>query len=115
VEPKHTGRSGQRSLWAAEGVLVGLCRCTLDEAFTDIVSAAKRHNVDPLALADALITIAEDDLIQNFDDDVAAAVRGAWGDLLDRRSGNADTSPHQLGIATRTENELDADYERANS
>jgi hypothetical protein len=114
MEPKQSGRSGQRSLWAAEGVLAGLRRCTLDEAFTDIVSTAKRHNVDPLGLADGLIAIAENDPVQNLDDDVAAAVHRAWGALLDARSGNA-TSPHPLATVAGSGNELDVDYERANS
>jgi hypothetical protein len=44
-------RSGHRSLGAAEGVLVALRHCSLDEAFIDIVHTAKRHNVAPLRLA----------------------------------------------------------------
>ncbi len=40
-------RSGQRSLSAAEGVLVALRHCSLDEAFADIVQTAKLHGVAP--------------------------------------------------------------------
>ena len=75
-------RSGQRSLGAAEGVLVALCHCRLDEAFTDIVQTAIRHSVAPLELADALVAIAENDVNRDFDDAVIAAVDRAWGTLL---------------------------------
>ena len=46
---------------SAEGVLVALRRCSIDDAFIDIVLAAKRHNVAPLGLAGALVTIAQND------------------------------------------------------
>ena len=55
-------RSAQRSLGAAEGVLVALRHCSLDEAFIDIVHTAKQHNVAPIGLADALVAIAENDV-----------------------------------------------------
>ena len=75
-------RSGQRSLGAAEGVLVALRHCSLDEAFIDIVQTAKRHSVAPLELADALVAIAETDMTRDFADAVIVAVDQAWGALL---------------------------------
>ena len=75
-------RSGQRSLGAAEGVLVALRHCSLDEAFIDIVQTANRHSVAPLELADALVAIAENDVTRDFDDAVIAAVERAWGAVL---------------------------------
>jgi hypothetical protein len=75
-------RSGQRSLGAAEGVLVALRHCSLDEAFIDIVQTAKRHSVAPLELADALVAVAENDVTPDVDDAVIAAVDQAWGTLL---------------------------------
>jgi hypothetical protein len=74
-------RSGQRILSAAEGVLVALRHCSLDEAFIDIVQTAKRHSVAPLELADALVAIAEN-VTRDFDDAVIVAVDQAWGTLL---------------------------------
>ena len=115
MKPKHPSRSGQRSLSAAEGVLVGLRRCTLDEAFIDIVNTAQRHNVSPLGLAGALVAIAENGLIQNSDDDVVAAVRRAWGTLLGPPGGITAPAPYPPGTAAGTVNELDAAYARANS
>jgi hypothetical protein len=79
---RDTGRSGQRSLGAAEGVLVALRHCSLDEAFIDIVETAKRHSVAPFELADALVAIAEKDVTPHFGDAVIAAVDQAWGTLL---------------------------------
>jgi hypothetical protein len=105
VEPKHPGRSGPRSLGAAEGVLVALRRCSLDEAFIDIVETAKRHNVAPLGLADALVAIAENDLTRYLDDDVIAAADRAWGALLSRRSANIAPGFHLPGTAAGIEDE----------
>jgi hypothetical protein len=81
-------RSGQRSLSAAQGVLVGLRHCSLDEAFADIVQTAKRHGVAPLELADALVAIAENDVTSDLDDALTAAVDRAWGALLASGPGN---------------------------
>ncbi|BBY41108.1 hypothetical protein MMAN_52420 [Mycobacterium mantenii] len=75
-------RSGQRSLGTAEGVLVALRHCSRNEAFINIVQTAKQHSVAPLELADALVTIAENDVTRYFDDAVIAAVDEAWGALL---------------------------------
>lgn len=83
-------RCGQRSLGAAEGVLVALRHCSLDEAFTDIVQTAKRHNVAPMGLADALVAIAENDATRNLDAAVVTAVDRAWGALLDRTGHGTD-------------------------
>ncbi|ETW25174.1 ANTAR domain-containing protein [Mycobacterium gastri] len=91
-------RGGQRRLGAAEGVLVALRHCSLDEAFTDIVQTAKQHNVAPMELAHALVAIAENDVTYDVDDAVAAAVSRAWGDLLARpghdRSGERAPQSH---------------------
>lgn len=73
-------RSGQRSLAAAEGVLVALRLCSLDEAFTDIVQTAKRHNVAPMLLTDALVAIAENDVPRDVDEVVVAATAAADDD-----------------------------------
>ena len=75
-------RSGQRALSAAEGVLIALRHCSLDDAFIDIVKTAKRHRVAPLELADALVATAENQVTHDFDDAVLAAVDQTWGALL---------------------------------
>ncbi|WP_262491033.1 ANTAR domain-containing protein [Mycobacterium simiae] len=78
------GRNGQRSLAAAEGVLVALRHCSLDEAFVDIVETAKRHNVAPMELADALVAIAENNGTHHLDDAVVSAADRAWGELVSK-------------------------------
>lgn len=92
AQPDHRRgdrRSGQRSLGAAEGVLIALRHCGLDEAFIEIVQTAKRHGVAPLELADALVAIAEDDVTGEFDGAVIAAAEVAWGTLLGRQPSSA--------------------------
>jgi hypothetical protein len=91
IDPRH---SGQRSLGIAEGVLVALRHCTLDEAFTDIVQTAKRHNVAPMALAGALAAIAEHDGTRGLDDAVVAAVDRAWGPCWASRAVTLTANAH---------------------
>ena len=42
-------RAGARILDTAEGVLVAIHRCSLNQAFIDIVHTAKSHNISPLS------------------------------------------------------------------
>ena len=92
---RDRGWSGERSLSAAEGVLVALRHCSLDEAFIDIVQTAKRHSVAPLELADALVAIAENDVTRDFNDAVIAAVDQAWGTLLGSQPGSSYGADHE--------------------
>lgn len=78
----HSRRGGTRLLDTAEGVLVGVRRCGLYEAFVDIIMTAKRHNVAPMSLAAALVAIAANDVTDRLDPDVLAAAKAAWGPLL---------------------------------
>ena len=86
-------RSAQRTLGAAEGVLVAFRHCTLDDAFIDIVQTAKRHNVAPMRLADSLVAIAQNDMIRDLVDDVVAAIGQAWGTLFSEPG--HDTNPER--------------------
>ena len=64
----------------AAGVLVALRRCTLDEASDELLDAAKRHRLAPLAIARAVVALAE----ERFEDGPAsAAVRYEWGLLFE--------------------------------
>ena len=65
----------------AEGVLIALRRCTIDEAFEDIVRASKRHRVPTLSIAAALVALAQD---SPFEHDATAAARYEWGSLLEQ-------------------------------
>ncbi len=81
-------RAGARILDTAEGVLIALRGCTLNQAFVEIVQTAKAHNVSTLSLADALVALAQNQTSQDGDDAAFVAARAAWGHLVDRsRSG----------------------------
>lgn len=97
---RHRGprRTGQRSLGAAEGVLVALRHCSLDEAFTEIVQTAQRHGVAPLELADALVAVAEGDLPPDLAEAVITTVDQTWGTLLGRRPPSGATGRQTEGL-----------------
>jgi hypothetical protein len=73
---------GSRMFDRAEGVLVGIRRCTIDAAFEEIVGASQRHNVPAFQVACALVELAQGKDPGN--DDAAAAAREEWSDLLSR-------------------------------
>ena len=77
-------RAGARILDTAEGVLIALRGCSLNQAFVEIVQTAKSHNVSTLSLADALVAIAQTQASQDVDDAAFAAARATWGHLWDR-------------------------------
>jgi ANTAR domain len=82
--PRDPRRAGARILDTAEGVLIALRGCSLNEAFVEIVQAAKSHNVSTLGLADALVALAQHQASGDVDDAAFVAARGAWGHLFDR-------------------------------
>ena len=77
-------RAGARILDTAEGVLIALRGCTLNQAFVEIVQTAKAHNVSTLSLADALVALAQNQAPQDGEDAAFVAARAAWGHLVDR-------------------------------
>ncbi|MGE2721808.1 ANTAR domain-containing protein [Mycolicibacterium celeriflavum] len=74
---------GRQCLDTAEGVLIALRHCTVDEAFREMIRAAQHHQVPLFTLADALVTAASGKA-----DCANTAARGAvlaeWGTLLRR-------------------------------
>ena len=86
-------RAGARILDTAEGVLLALRGCTLNQAFVEIVRTAKSHNVSTLSLADALVAIAQTPSCHDIDDAAFVAARATWGDLFDRIRPNSAASP----------------------
>jgi hypothetical protein len=75
---------GARILDTAEGVLIALRGCTLNEAFVEIVQTAKAHNVSTMSLADALVALAQGQASPDGRDAAVGAARAAWAHLLDR-------------------------------
>ena len=68
-------RAGARILDTAEGVLIALRGCTLNEAFVEIVQTAKARSVSTLSLADALVALAQDQASQDGQDAAFDAAR----------------------------------------
>ena len=75
-------RAGARILDTAEGVLITLRGCTLNEAFVEIVQTAKAHNMSTLSVADALVALAQDQASQDGQDAAFEAARTTWGHLF---------------------------------
>ena len=75
-------RAGARILDTAEGVLITLRGCTLNQAFVEIVQTAKAHNVSTMSLADALVALAQDHASQEGQDAAFDAARTTWGHLF---------------------------------
>ena len=75
-------RAGARILDTAEGVLIALRGCSLNQAFVEIVQTAKAHNVSTVSLADALVALAQDQASQEGQDAAFDAARTTWGHLF---------------------------------
>ncbi|MBB3602023.1 hypothetical protein FHT40_001656 [Mycolicibacterium sp. BK556] len=68
----------------AQGVLVGLKRCSLDAASGELARASQRHELDRRRVAQALVRLAQD--VDPEADSIATSVaRYEWGALLPRR------------------------------
>jgi hypothetical protein len=68
----------------AEGVLVGLKRCTIDAAGGEIARASDRHRLDSDRVANALVRLAQD-IEPEADSNATAVARFEWGALLPQR------------------------------
>lgn len=68
----------------AEGVLVGLKRCTVDAASGEIEQVSRRHQLDSRRVAQALVRLAQD-VDPEADSNATAVARYEWGALLARR------------------------------
>ena len=83
-------RAGARIFDTAEGVLIALRGCSLNQAFVEIAQTAKTHNVSTLSLPDALVALAQYQASQNADDAALIAARTAWGYLFDLKAPRRD-------------------------
>jgi hypothetical protein len=86
-------RSCARVLDTAEGVVIALRRCGLSEAFMEIAQTAKRQNVAPLSLADALVAIAVKQPTDDLDQNAVRIAYQSWGALLDAHARDQPTTP----------------------
>ena len=65
----------------AAGVVVARRRCTLAEAFDEILNASTRHRLPPLRIARALVALADHGDLH--DHHAVAAARYEWGPLIE--------------------------------
>jgi hypothetical protein len=91
-------RAGARIIDTAEGVLIALRGCSLNQAFVEIAQTAKAYNVSTLSLADALVALAQYQVSQNADDAALIAARTTWGHLLTRKRPGARCGRRREGI-----------------
>jgi len=84
--PRESRRAGARILDTAEGVLVSLRRYRVDQAFVELMQTAKRHGVNPIHLADALVAVAEGQLVKEIEHTAAAVALATWGHLFFSRN-----------------------------
>lgn len=74
----------RRSLDLAQGILIGLRRCTTEAAFDELVTVAHKHGVSVSAIAAALVGLAARNVDGTESDrDALAVAHLAWGDLVD--------------------------------
>ena len=65
----------------AEGVLVGLKRCTMDAASGEIARASQRHHLNSWRVSQALVRLAQE-VDPEADSNATAVARFEWGALL---------------------------------
>lgn len=74
----------------AEGVLIGLRRCSSQDAFDEVVQAAQRHQVPVFAIASALVDLASGHGESSDDSAARAAAEHEWAELVTRSAINRD-------------------------
>lgn len=75
-------RPGVRALDRAEGVLMALRRCSCEDAFDELLEAARRQHVPVFAIALALVEMVEGNGVPGSDSAASAAADRQWGELL---------------------------------
>jgi hypothetical protein len=66
----------------AMGVIVALRRCNCEDAGDELLAASKRHRVPPVAVARALVALAEGSRAD--DGPATSAARYEWGSLMEQ-------------------------------
>ncbi|MDR3661796.1 MAG: ANTAR domain-containing protein [Mycobacterium sp.] len=78
-------RPGVRALDRAEGVLMALRRCSCEDAFDELLEAARRQHVPVFAIALALVALVDGTGLSGGDPAASAAADRQWGELVGRR------------------------------
>ena len=75
---------GRRILDKAEGILIGLRRCSTADAFDELLGAAQRHGIPVFTMAWALVDLANgEDKPRQSVHMARSAARHEWGLLLE--------------------------------
>lgn len=77
-----SGPHGDRILNKAQGILIGLRRCSSETALGELLNAAQRHKVPAFAMAWALTHLADGGNPSRAFVDAQSAARHEWGRLL---------------------------------
>lgn len=75
-------RPGVRALDRAEGVLMALRRCSCDDAFGELLEAARRQHVPVFTIASALVELVDGSNTLASDPIASAAANRQWGELI---------------------------------
>ncbi|BBX06101.1 ANTAR domain-containing protein [Mycolicibacterium aichiense] len=78
---EHDSYDDGRIQQCAEGVLVGLRRCSVDAASGELDQVSQRHRLDGRRVAQALVRLAQD-VEPEADSNATAVARFEWGALL---------------------------------
>jgi len=74
---------GGRILDTAKGILIGVRRCTSEQAFQELIGASQRHRMPVFAMAWALVHLANGgEASAHTSVDADSAARYEWGPLF---------------------------------
>ncbi len=75
-------RPGVRALDRAEGVLMALRRCSCDDAFDELLEAARHQHIPVFTIATALVELVDGSNTSGSDPVASAAANRQWGELI---------------------------------
>ena len=78
---EHDGYDDGKVQQCAEGVLIGLRRCSVDAAYGEIDRVSRRHRLDMRRVTLALVRLAQS-VEPEADSNATAVARYEWGALL---------------------------------
>lgn len=81
VKKQQSGDLAAETLRRAEGIIIGLRRCSLDAASVELVQVSRRYHLDAQRVARALVSLAQE-VDPESDSNATAVARLEWGALL---------------------------------
>ncbi|WP_051574169.1 hypothetical protein [Mycobacterium sp. URHB0044] len=80
TSPTRSSAEAVRTFHIAEGVLVGLTRCSVAQALATLVEVSRVHALSPFTVAEALVAKATGDGVE-VNRDAAAVLEREWNRL----------------------------------